>query len=54
MSLSLNPFLNQSVRRLDPFSTGAYIHMKMIPGSLDPFRKMFKRQKTSFPGTTSF
>jgi len=39
---------------LDPFSTGAYIHTEMIPASLDPFRKTLKRQKTSFPGTTSF
>jgi len=40
---------------LDPFSTGVYIHTEMIPASLDPFRKTFKRQKkTSFPGTTSF
>jgi len=30
---------------LDPFSTGAYIHTEVIPASLDPFRKMFKRQK---------
>jgi len=31
--------VNKSVRRLYPFSTGAYIHTEMIPASLDPFRR---------------
>ena len=26
----------------------SYIHTEMIPSSLDPFRKMFKRQKHHF------
>jgi len=33
---------------MDPFSTGAYIHTEMITASLDPFRKMFTRQKHHF------
>jgi len=39
---------------LDPFSIGTYIHTEMIAASLDPFRKTFKHQKTSFPDTISF
>jgi len=51
--VSLNTFLN-NFGRLVPFSAVAWILIEIKLWSLDPFRKMFKRQKTPFRGTTNF
>jgi len=44
--VSLNTFLN-NVGRLEPFNTVAWILIEIKLLSLDPFRKMFKRQKNT-------
>jgi len=50
--VSLNTFLN-NLGRLEPFSAVAWILIEIKLLSLDPFRKMFKCQKTPFRGTTN-
>ena len=50
--VSLNTFVN-NFGRLAPFSTVAWLLIEIKQWSLDPFRKMFKRQKTLFRGTTN-
>ena len=42
--MSLNTFVN-NFGRLAPFSTVAWLPIEIKQWSLDPFRKMFKRQK---------
>jgi len=39
--------------RLAPFSTVAWLLIEIKQWSLDPFRKMFKRQKNTIWGTTN-
>ena len=45
-------FLN-NFGRLEPFSTVAWLLIEIKLWSLDPFRKMFKHQKTLFRGITN-